>query len=180
MNIVQPIRDTQKLVKMKNYLRATSERNYMMFLLGISTGLRISDILMLRKEDLLKSHIYLKEKKTTKAKRVKIPGYIKKEIVPYAKHLQDGEYVIRSRQGGNQPIDRSTAYRILRKAADYVNLEEIGTHTLRKTFGYHYYKKTKNIGLLQNLFNHTNQQDTLRYIGINQDLLDDAMDTRIY
>ncbi|WP_062513966.1 tyrosine-type recombinase/integrase [Halobacillus sp. KGW1] len=176
MNYVQPIRDIVKVEKMKEYLKGKRERDYIMFLLGISTGLRISDILKLKKEDLLKSHIQIKETKTTKAKRIKIPGYIKKEIIPYAKKLEDGEFVIKSRQGENKAIDRSTAYRILREAAERVNLKEIGTHTLRKTFGYHFYKQTKNIAMLQEIFNHSDQHITLRYIGINQDALDKAMD----
>lgn len=180
MNFVQPIRDPEKIDKMKEYLKSKNVRNFVMFTLGISTGLRISDILTLKKEDLLQSHINIKEKKTTKAKRIKIPGYIKKDIMPYVKSLNDGDYVIKSRQGDNRPIDRSTAYRILRDAADHINLSEIGTHTLRKTFGYHFYKKTNNIALLQELFNHSDQYITLRYIGINQDVLDEAMDKRIF
>lgn len=176
MNIVQPIRDHEKIEKIKRYLKDKSERDYIMFLLGITTGLRISDILILRKEDILKSHIDIKETKTTKRKRVKIPGYIKKEIVPYAKRLDDGDFVIKSRQGGNKAIDRSTAYRILRDAAEHVNLTEIGTHTLRKTFGYHFYLQTKDVAILQELFNHSSPSITLRYIGINQDSLDKAMD----
>lgn len=180
MNFVQPIRDPEKIKQMKEVLRDISERNFVMFTLGISTGLRISDILQLKKEDLLQSHINITETKTTKAKRIKIPGYIKKDIMPYVKSLKDGEYLIKSRQGKNRPIDRSTAYRILRKAAKQVKVTEIGTHTLRKTFGYHFYKKTKNIALLQELFNHSDQHITLRYIGINQDALDEAMDKQIF
>ncbi|MDQ0228430.1 tyrosine-type recombinase/integrase [Metabacillus niabensis] len=180
MNYVQPIRDPEKIEKMKEFLRQENERNFVMFVLGISTGLRISDILKLKKEDLLQSHINIKETKTTKAKRIKIPGYIKKDIMPYVKKLNDGDYVIKSRQGENRAIDRSTAYRILRNAAEHIRLSEIGTHTLRKTFGYHFYKKTKNIALLQELFNHSDQHITLRYIGINQDALDEAMDKQIF
>ncbi len=180
MNFVQPIRDPEKIKQMKEVLRDMSERNFVMFTLGISTGLRISDILQLKKEDLLQSHINITETKTTKAKRIKIPGYIKKDIMPYVKSLKDGDYLIKSRQGKNRPIDRSTAYRILRKAAKQVKVTEIGTHTLRKTFGYHFYKKTKNIALLQELFNHSDQHITLRYIGINQDALDEAMDKQIF
>lgn len=176
MNIVQPIRDLEKLDKMKSYLRLKNERDYMLFILGISTGLRISDILDLKKEDLLKSHVDIRETKTTKRKRVKLPGYIKKEVVPYAKRLADDSYVVKSRQGGNRPIDRSTAYRILRDAAEHVNLTEIGTHTLRKTFGYHFYQQTKDVAILQELFNHSSPSITLKYIGIHQDALDQAMD----
>ena len=57
-----------------------------------------------------------------------------------------------------------------------IGLEEIGTHTLRKTFGYWFYKETKDIALLQQLFNHSSPSITLKYIGINQDVLDTALD----
>jgi integrase len=68
------------------------------------------------------------------------------------------------------------AYRILNKAAKNIGIGEIGTHTLRKTFGYLFYQKTKDVALLQELFNHSAPSITLRYIGINQDLMDNAMD----
>lgn len=176
MRVVQPIRDIDKVNKMKEYLKAKRERDYIMFLLGISVGLRISDILKLKKEDLLKSHIDIREMKTDKNKRVKIPGYLKKEFVAYASKLNDGDYLIQSREGTNSPICRTTAYRILRDAADHVKLKEIGTHTLRKTFGYHFYNQTNNIAMLMELFNHSEESMTLRYIGITQDALDKAMD----
>jgi integrase len=175
MNFVQPIRDPEKINSMKEYFKLRNQRNYVMFLIGIGVGLRISDILQLKKEDLLNTHIIIKEKKTRKQKRIRIPPSIRKELIDYAKTLKDGQYAIPSRQGGNKPIDRSTAYRILREAADNCGLEEIGTHTLRKTFGYHFYQQTKDIALLQDLFNHTSPDITMRYIGINQDARDKAM-----
>ncbi|MDX9806823.1 MAG: site-specific integrase, partial [bacterium] len=49
-------------------------------------------------------------------------------------------------------------------------------HTLRKTFGYHFYQKTKDVALLQQLFNHSAPSVTLRYIGINQDIMDMAIE----
>lgn len=49
------------------------------------------------------------------------------------------------------------AYKILRHAADYVGLDDIGTHTMRKTFGYHLYKKTGDVALLQKILNHSIQ-----------------------
>ncbi|WP_394512542.1 site-specific integrase [Priestia aryabhattai] len=175
MNFVQPIRDLAKLQEMKLYLKSKSTRNYILFILGISTGLRISDILKLKKEDLLNTHVTLRETKTRKQKRIRIPPSIRTEILEYAKELTDGDYVIQSRQGINRAIDRSTAYRILREAAKQVNLNEIGTHTLRKTFGYHFYQQTKDVAMLQEMFNHSSPQITLRYIGINQDSMDKAM-----
>lgn len=175
MNFVQPIRDIEKVEQMKAYLKRKNKRNYILFILGISTGLRISDILKIKKEDLLKTHLVLRETKTKKQKRIRIPPSVRNELIAYAKDLKDGSYVIKSRQGENKAIDRSVAYRILREAAEQVNITEIGTHTLRKTFGYHFYKQTKDVAMLQEIFNHSSPDITLRYIGINQDNMDYAM-----
>ena len=75
----------------------------------------------------------------------------------------------------NNRMERTQCYRIIndfcRKAGiDY----NIGTHTLRKTFGYHHYRKFKDIVVLQKIFNHYSPQVTLRYIGIDQDIIDNS------
>lgn len=67
------------------------------------------------------------------------------------------------------------AYKILRELTDYFDLESIGTHSMRKTFGYHYYKGTKDVATLQKIFNHSSEAITLKYIGITQDSIDEAM-----
>ena len=68
------------------------------------------------------------------------------------------------------------AYKILSGAVAEFGLDEIGTHTLReKTYGSHMYMQTKNIALLMEIFNHSSEKVTLRYIGVNQDAMDKAM-----
>ena len=68
MNIVQPIRDLQKLEEMKEELKKTGTRNYMMFLTGINSGIRISDLIKLNVDDIrnqdgtMKQHITIIEK----------------------------------------------------------------------------------------------------------------------
>ena len=52
--------------------------------------------------------------------------------------------------------------------------ERVGTHTMRKTFGYHHYQKFKDVAMLQKIFNHSSPQITLRYIGIEQDQIDES------
>ncbi len=79
----------------------------------------------------------------------------------FIEEREDHEYLIKSRQGSNKPIGRSMAYKILRSTAAEFGLDEIGTHTLRKTFGYHMYMQTKNRALLMGIFNHSSERVTL-------------------
>ncbi len=51
---------------------------------------------------------------------------------------------------------------------------KIGTHTLRKTFGYHAFNNGVDLSLLVRIFNHSSQEITLRYIGITQEQVDDV------
>lgn len=176
MKTVQPIRDKKLIERMKNELRKSGTRDYMLFCFGINIGLRISDILSLKVSDVRdRSHITLTEQKTGKVRRIKING-ISDDLNDYIQGMNDNDYLFRSQKGENSPISRVQAYRILNKAADALGIEEIGTHTMRKTFGYHFYQKTKDVALLQELFQHSAPSVTLRYIGINQDIMDTAMD----
>lgn len=173
MNLVQPIRDKELLQEIKKWLKETNERNYILFLLGINTGLRISDILRLRVRDVQGWDIYIREKKTGKPKQIKMPNELKKAIRNYVKDKDPSEFLIKSRQGKNKPITRGMAYVILSEIAEEFDLERIGTHSLRKSYGYHHYRQFKDVAALQKIFNHSDPSITLRYIGIEQDSLNE-------
>jgi len=176
INVVEPIREREKVLDIANQLRKKSERNYIMFVLGIYSGLRISDILRLRVKDIKdRNTINIREKKTGKQRTFKINPVLKKELQKYIEGKDDDDYLIKSREGFNKAIKRSMAYKIINEVGKKFELECIGTHTMRKTFGYHFYKQTKDIVTLQQIFNHSHPSVTLRYIGINQESIDDAM-----
>ena len=80
MNYVEPIRDKDDIQAMKDYLREWSERNYMLFLLGINSGLRISDIINLRVKDVQGWYIKTKELKTGKPLKRKDDSSVEKRI----------------------------------------------------------------------------------------------------
>ncbi|NNU94690.1 site-specific integrase [Geobacillus sp. NFOSA3] len=173
---VQPIRSKEKIEEIKKLLKKESERDYFLFVMGINCGLRISDMLKLKVGDVRgKQYIKIKEGKTDKFKRFRINAALQKEINNYTEGMADEDYLFPSRKG-DKPITRVQAYRILNKVAKKVGLEEIGTHTLRKTFGYHFYKKTHDVAMLQEIFNHSSPSVTKRYIGISQDEIDQAID----
>jgi len=167
---VDPIRNNEKIQGMKETLKKHNLRNYILFELGINFGLRISDLLQLKVKDVKNTYqITVKEKKTGKIKNFSMNKRIENQLNDYIVGMNDEEYLFKSRKGNNKPIGRVQAYRILRKAADKVGLKKIGTHTLRKTFGYWHYKKNKDVALLQKIFNHSSPSITLDYIGITQE-----------
>ena len=135
----------QRIFKKKN------ERNYILFVMGINTGLRISDILKLKVGDVQGSHISMREMKTGKQKRIQITSSLKRELKWFNEGREVEEYLLKSRKGKNRPIGRSMAYKILKSIVAEFGLDEIGTHTLRKTYGYHMYMQTKNIALLMEI-----------------------------
>jgi integrase len=148
----------------------------MMFVFGINTGLRIQDLLKFRKTDVIGDKIVMIEMKTGKKRIIQINPTLKREIKEYTAKLAMNDFLFPSRQGGkNKPIKRDMAYKIMRAAAKEFGLIDIGTHTLRKTFGYHMYQKTKDITLVQKMLNHSDKSITMRYIGMDQDMMDSAM-----
>lgn len=176
MNFVEPIRDSRTVQSMEEYLKKTNLRNYIMFITGIYSGLRISDVLKLRVKDVKnRSNICIREKKTGKQKLFEINPKLKRELAAYVQGKSMNEYLIKSRQGINRPITRNQAYLILRNLADLFSLEQIGCHTLRKTFGYFFYLQYKDIVTLQKIFNHSHPVITLRYIGIEQQQINKAI-----
>lgn len=176
MNTVEPIRDVNLIYDIADYLRVRNERDYVMFLFGIYSALRITDILKLRIRDIKgKDYIYIRENKTQKEKRFPINKELKEILEEYISDKKDYEYLFKSRQGLNKPITRTRAYEILRNAAKEFGLYNIGTHTMRKTWGWITYQETKDVVAIQEILNHGDPSTTLRYIGVTQDTKDKVM-----
>lgn len=181
MNQVEPIRDLDKLENMCRYLKQHNERDYVLFCMGLYTGLRVSDILSLKIRDVKdRSQIVIKEKKTNKRKYIEINPILKKVLKDYTKDKDPDDFLIKSRKNYNQPISRKRAWEIISELGNRFGIPHLGSHSMRKTFGYHFYKQTKDIALLQSIFNHSSPSITLDYIGINKDETDTAYRTFRY
>ena len=175
MNFVEPIRDERKFRDIQEYLKRTNERNYIMLITGTYTGLRISDVLKLKVSDVKdKKFIYIREKKTGKQNIIELNPLLIKAYKNYCADKFPDEYLIKSRNGINRPLTRVQAHNILKEVGEEFGVENLGTHTMRKTFGYHYYKKTKDVATLMKMFNHSDPSITLKYIGIIQDEMNRA------
>ena len=179
-NLVEPIKSKKDLEKIEAYLEKRNKRNRLIFVFGINTGLRVSDILGLNVEDVKnKSYIEIREKKTGKYKRFPLNSKLKALIKDYLKE-REILYAI----GAETPLfvgkkhhrlHRSQVYRFLNEACEQLGIAvNIGTHSMRKSFGYHFYKKFNDVALLQKILNHSSPAITLRYIGIEQDEIDNS------
>src|SRR5690625_683572 len=181
---VEPLRTTEEIEEMKWAIRRgnkgtpkrpeLSERDVLIFLMGINTGLRVNDLVRLKVRDVKDRAIFhIREGKTNKRREINI-SMIRDEIDRFIEGKHSEDYLFRS-QKGDSHITTTQVYRILNDAADLLGRDDIGTHTMRKTFGYHHYQQLKDVAILQEIFNHSAPGITKRYIGIRQDEINESL-----
>lgn len=169
---VQPLKTKQEIAEMLEALGMSKEyglRNQLLFKLGISTGLRCGDLVALKVEQVKgKSSFKIREGKTKKERTVYLDS-VMADIADYIETLpSDTVYLFPSRKGDGH-ITTTQAYRVITKAGDMIGNHSVGSHTMRKTFGYTYYNATNDIATLMEIFNHSSQKTTLRYIGMTDE-----------
>lgn len=171
MKTVEAIKDEQQILSIKSYLECRSPRDYCLFMLGINTGIRIHDLLHLYVKDFMTEtgeyYHYLQSSVHTNPPvylNLQVRNALKSCILVGA--LDFNDFLFKSRKS-NDPITRQQAYRIINEAAKQAGISEsIGTHTLRKTFGYHAYRKGIAISLIQKRLQHSTPSETRQYIGV--------------
>ena len=157
-------------------------RNKMLFLIGINLSLRISDLITLRWNFFLKDDMTFKDSYKIQPKKTRKKGkfvtlyfndVVKKAIMEYIEQypIEDmNDYIFKSRKG-NGAISEKGVWKIIVDASAECGIEKnVGTHSLRKTFGYHVWHnaedKEKALVMLMVVFNHSSMATTKKYIGI--------------
>jgi len=180
MKEVQPIRDRKKISAIKGNLKKRDPRDFLMFTLGINTGLRISDILKLKVEDVkdhtgeIKLYLDLNEKKTGKQRFIYLNDEVTRALEYYFEKTRvydrDRYLFISGTTKINKPISRIRAWQLVNSWCREVGIEgRVGTHTLRKTAGYHMRMAGVTLELIMEVLGHKNLQVTKRYIGVTND-----------
>lgn len=186
MSKTQPIKSADDVQRLKKYfLDKKEKRNYSMITLALNTSLRIGDVLHLKWKDvynfkskIYRMHLVVIEQKTGKRNIIAINDETKIALELLRNSLtslSEEDFIFKSRIGINQPIGRICAFKIIKKAANELNLEGIiSCHSLRKTFGYHAWKKGVPPALIMSIYNHSSIEITKRYLSIDQDDKDDV------
>jgi integrase len=176
MEYVEPIRKLEDIQEMKRVLREHSPRDLLLFVIGINTGMRVGDLLSLRVGDVrdeqgIKEFIVIEDAKDGEHQTYYVNPGVRSELADYFEQntCEESDYLFRSKKN-EAPITRQQAYRIIRDAAADAGVTgSFGTHTVRKTFGYHAYRKGVAISILAKILHHQSIAETLRYIGVDRE-----------
>jgi integrase len=190
---VYPIKTHKDIIAMANWLYEHKNNKYVLaFTLGINLGLRANELLdlkmnqvfspdgsvrLIEDEEDTSDGIDIYQSKTKKHRTVFLNTACK-DALEWAfpikgAYLHSEEYLFPSREGG--AIQVGTFRKVLKEAAAACGLKQnIGTHTCRKTWGWHQYKYNSekanlDITMLQRAFGHSSPEVTLRYLGITDE-----------
>ena len=203
--VADPIKNIDDINKVCDFLLENKRyRDYMMFVVGINFGLRVSDLKNLRFRDIInddltfKSSFQVLEKKTKdtrkniKLRYITINQSVIDAVNLYIRNapidLTLDDYMFRSEspnkkgkgyETGYAPLTTTSINRILKKIAKDCKLNiSMSSHTLRKTFGYHQMAMDNNdprkLLLLSKMYGHSSTAHTLLYIGLTKEEMDEA------
>ncbi len=195
----EPIKSMEDILRISKFLiDAKRYRDNMLFIVGINFGLRVSDLRTLRFSQLInddctfRDRFAIWEKKTKNTRSHKRNRYITvnaavvEAVTLYLENtpnvrLSDYMFCSESNNGRNKnkPIHRGSVDAILKGIAKDLGLgNRMATHSLRKTFAYHQMVMSGNdprkLLLLQKMFGHSTAAETLDYIGITSEEIDEA------
>lgn len=172
---VEPIRDLEKIEAIRKML-LKSPMYYCLFVLGINTNLRASDLVRLTAGQVRgvkpMQDIVLKERKTRKNRRLTLNGTCVMSIdyLLMQREYRDSDPLFWGQRG---PIRANSINRLVKQWCRAVGLKgNYGAHSLRKTFGYHQFNTFKvSLPLLMMSFDHSTQRQTCDYLGIQPEEL---------
>lgn len=195
---VYPIVQKEQLDNMVRYLMQRDDKKYVLaFILGVNLGLRANELLALKQSDIFfkdgsikyieniedtSDGLRLFQSKTSKYRKVflnkgcveVIDWYFSKCSLNYKARLDEGndKFLFPSREGGH--IKTDTLRKVLKDAAKECGIHQnIGSHSLRKTFARHEHNVNPetvygDISFLQHLLGHSSASITMRYLGFDE------------
>jgi integrase/recombinase XerD len=175
----------------KSFWGRYKARDRALFILGIKSGFRISEMLSLKIGDIIHSGRMVDKvsvrrenmKKKTEGRTVRLHPYARKALKVWLAQLRESGYmtsddfVFQSNRGGNRPISRVQAWRILNSVAkDNGFTGKVGTHSMRKTFADRVYDALdRDLVKLQKALGHRNMNSTVQYLGFREEEIDEAI-----
>ena len=145
--------------------------------IGLNLALRISDLLSIKFDDIQNNRLTILESKTNKLANIPLNDKAQQKIKEIQATHPSHIYLFQSfrspqqKYGRPRPLSRRAIARAFKETGDDVGIH-LGTHSMRKTRGYHLYQQTKDIARVMKMLRHSSEAVTLRYIGITQQEVD--------
>ena len=182
MKEVEAVKDKGDILKIAILLETHHSRQMsLIWEFGVNTALRISDLLSIKYSDIEGDRLKLKEGKTGKEANIKLNNKAQTIVQWLRSDYPDDIYLFQSHSRnvrGVKPLTRQAVGQALTAVGEMASVGiNLGTHSMRKTRGYHLYQQTNDIARVMKMLRHSSQAETLRYIGIDQQTLDDDFDS---
>ena len=150
------------------------DRDLALFDLALDSKLRACDLVKLRVSNVMRDNEVLSrariiQKKTGKPVRFEITGMTRRSLRHHIEKsgLEISSYIFPSRIKDQQHLSTRQYSNLLKTWVGSVGLD--GTHSMRRTKASIIYSRTKNIRAVQILLGHTKLDNTIRYLGIDEE-----------
>ncbi|MCB0197620.1 MAG: tyrosine-type recombinase/integrase [Anaerolineae bacterium] len=182
---VEPIRTKTAIANIKKIL-ADKPRDLCLFTLGINTAWRANELLSIRVGQVRGTNagdtLELKQSKTRKYRMVTINRTVAESVqaflVQTGERQGDDDYLFFSQR--REVLTVPTVTSLVKSWCAAVGLKgNYGSHTLRKTWGYWQYKRGTPLPLLVEAFGHATQQQTLAYLSIQPQEIQDVYEMEL-
>lgn len=165
--------------------RDGNHRDFLLITMGCYFGLRISDLLSIKWEDVIgQDELLIKESKTKKHRKITINEKVKEAIdfcsneLRLKNALNEDQYILVNRWGGQLTISYINKRLKVLFIKYNVKVQNASSHTLRKTFGKRIFEmdnqSERSLIYLSEIFGHSSSSITRRYIGITQEKIADV------
>lgn len=173
MKCVDPIKNHEDIKRMYAFLKAQSQRDYLLFKFAIHTGIKLNELLNLTVLDVLQGkHAMITHWDVCCSQeiRVVLPEVLRQELMDYieTEGLAFEDLLFQSKRT-KKGLSRQQAYRIVHSAAQELGIPHVGLTTLRKTFAYHTYRSGVSISIIQKYLGHQTAQETRKFIGVSKE-----------
>src|SRR5699024_319272 len=164
---IEPIKDEKVIDEMFEALAMRPRSGFVMslyFEFALSTGLRVSDILSLKKKDIDNGVVKVKTSKTGLYRSIALNDNCRKRLEAYLMSKKDDDHIF--------DFNRQWVHQFLKKAADDIGIDKskVSTHTTRKTAGWFIYLDSgKDVVKTQKFLGHKDPKETLAYLMIADD-----------
>jgi len=170
---MKPMKNEHEINEIIENACKISQKYKVLLLLGIHTGLRVSDLLRLQVRTVKEKSFTITEKKTKKQRKLLLSDELFELIQDFISEndLSAKDFLIFStKKNKDKPLSRVQAYRVVKAASLKADVEEIGTHSMRKTYAKEHFERFHDIQELQKLMNHKYMHTTLMYLFDIKDL----------